>query len=468
MTLRLKGIIIFKYILLIANKINGAFGDYKRKVGCVMDFLENFMYYFIDNGIEIIQIVVVFITFFGMRANLTRKNVSLCFITLILFSFLWGLKTKNPVYLFLYFSFFMLIIRILYSEFTYKELLLKEIWTMIFINIIDAMVYNATTSVLGYFSIANIMLIKVLTYFIVIVFFIIISIFIQEKVQFVHKITTSFYIIYLFIGFADFLILTCVFIITEDMDKRALIVSIIVSVSILLQYGLILLVTIANEELKFQHYLNQKYLNVQKENYEYLEYREEETKKFRHDYRNHLNSLQILCKEKRYEDVENYIDNISERFDNYNKYISVCNSFVDAILNYYYQKISKNGSKFNVSGKMPIVCNIVMFDLCTIISNLLDNALEALENNEEKDRWIEMTFRYDELMIYCNVVNPYCGELNIYNNKIMTKKNTKSHGYGLVNVKRSVELYDGSIEIKTENGLFVVLIALVNKEKINK
>ena len=104
MTLRLKGIIIFKYILLIANKINGAFGDYKRKVGCVMDFLENFMYYFIDNGIEIIQIVVVFITFFGMRANLTRKNVSLCFITLILFSFLWGLKTKNPVYLLLYFS----------------------------------------------------------------------------------------------------------------------------------------------------------------------------------------------------------------------------------------------------------------------------------------------------------------------------------------------------------------------------
>ena len=78
-----------------------------------------------------------------------------------------------------------------------------------------------------------------------------------------------------------------------------------------------------------------------------------------------------------------------------------------------------------------------------------------------------MTFRYDDLMIYCNVVNPYCGELNIYKNKIMTKKNAKNHGYGLTNVKKSVELYNGSIEIKTENGLFVVLIALVNKEKMN-
>jgi Signal transduction histidine kinase regulating citrate/malate metabolism len=432
-----------------------------------MDFLGNFVYYFIDNGIEIIEIVIVFITFFGMRADLTRKNILLSFVTLVLFSFLWGLKTKNPVYLLLYFSFFMLEIRILYNEFTYKELLLKEIWAIIFINIVDGMVYNAITSVLGYFNISTIILVKVLTYIVVMVFLVVISKFIQEKVQFVHKITTSFYIIYLFVGFADFLILTCVFIITEDMDKRALIVSMIVSVSILLQYGLILLVTIANEELKFQHYLNQKYLILQKENYEYLEYREEETKKFRHDYRNHLNSLQILCKEKRYEDVENYLDNIYERFNDYNKYVSVCNSFVDAILNYYYQKINRSGIKFDVTGKMPIVCNIVMFDLCTIISNLLDNALEAVENNEGEDKWIEMTFRYDDLMIYCNVVNPYCGELNIYKNKIMTKKNAKNHGYGLTNVKKSVELYNGSIEIKTENGLFVVLIALVNKEKMN-
>ncbi len=432
-----------------------------------MDFLRNFVYYFIDNGIEIVEIIIVFVTFFGVRADLTRKNLLLSFVTLILFSLLWGLKTKNPVYLLLYFSFFMLEIKILYNEFAYKELLLKEIWAMIFINIIDAMVYNAITSTLGYFSIANIILVKALTYIVVIIFLIIISRFIQEKVQFVHKITTLFYIVYLFIGFADFLILTCVFIITEDMDKRALGVSIIVSISILLQYGLILLVTIANEELKFQHYLNQKYLIVQKENYEYLEYREEETKRFRHDYRNHLNSLQILCKGKRYEDLENYLDNISERFNDYNKYISVCNSFVDAILNYYYQKISKSGIKFNISGKMPIACNIVMFDLCTIISNLLDNALEAVENNKREEKWIEMTFRYDDLMIYCNVVNPYCGELNIYKNKIMTKKNTKSHGYGLANVKKSVELYNGSIEIKTENGLFVVLIALINKEKMD-
>ena len=93
--------------------------------------------------------------------------------------------------------------------------------------------------------------------------------------------------------------------------------------------------------------------------------------------------------------------------------------------------------------------------------------MEAVEKIYDSERWIEMTFRYDDLMIYCNVANPYNGQLNIYNDKIISKKNSKNHGYGLGNIKRSVELYSGSIDIKTENGMFKVLIALVNKKKTN-
>ncbi len=420
------------------------------------------MYYFIDNGIEIIEIVIVFITFFEMRADLTRKNILFSFVTLVLFSFLWAFKTKSPVYLLVYFVFFMMEITILYNETDYKKLFSKQLWALIFLNILDAMVYNSVISAFGYFDIKNRIITKMFTYAIVLIFLLIISKFIKDKVQLLHKISIVHYIAYLFIGFADFLLLTCVLIIMRKMDKSAFIVSIIVSVSILLQYSLILLITIANEGLKFQHYLNLKYLHVQQENYEYLEYREKETKRFRHDYRNHLNLLQILCKEKRYEDVETYIENISERLNEYNKYISICNSFVDAILNYYLQKMDKKCIEFRIKGKMPKDCNIVMFDLCTIISNLLDNAIEAVDRLEGEKRWIEMTFRYDNLMIYCNVKNPYLGELNIYKNKILTNKNTKNHGFGISNVKKSVELYSGSIEIKTENGIFEVLIALVN------
>ncbi len=431
-----------------------------------MDFLGNFVYYFIDNGIEIIEVLIVFITFFELKATYTRKNIFLSIVVLFVFCLLWNMKKQNIFFVFMYIMFNMIEIYVLYSEFEFKKLFLKSMWTIIFINIIDGMVYNTVIIVIGHFYINGYIITKLLTYILVLLFLLILSKFVRDKVQFVHRISAKFYIIYLFIGFADYLILAFVFIIMNEIDRRALIISIIVSISILLQYSFIFIITITNEGLRFQHYLNKKYIKVQQENYEYLEYREEETKKFRHDYRNHLNSLQILCKEKRYNDVENYINDISERLNGCNKYITVCNSFVDAILNYYYQKTNKNNVKFNVSGKLPKVCYINLFDLCTIISNLMDNALEALEYINESDRYIEITFRYDDLMIYCNIINPYNGELNIYKNIITSKKNNKNHGYGLSNVRKSVNLYNGSMEIKTDNMVFEVLIALINQKKL--
>ena len=82
-----------------------------------MDFLENFLYYFVDNGIEIIEIVIVFITFFGMRADLTRKNLLLSFITLVLLSFLSVLEKQTYIFVILYILFFIMEIYILYNEF---------------------------------------------------------------------------------------------------------------------------------------------------------------------------------------------------------------------------------------------------------------------------------------------------------------------------------------------------------------
>lgn len=430
-----------------------------------MDFLGDVIYYLIENSIEIVKVVMIFMIFFGIKATFTRKSIILSSITTIIFSIMWTLEKDNFVLLLLYILFLTLEIYILFSEFKFKKLLLKEVWIILFINIIDAMVYNAFAGFFEYFSYNNSIMTRIISYVIVLIFLFFIKFFVDTKVKFLHKISSIYYIIYLITGVADYFLLTYVFTIMMEMDKKALIVSVIVSVSILLQYILILLITIANEGLKFQHYLNQKYLRMQQENYEYLEYREEETKKFRHDYKNHLHLLQILCKDKKYNDVEKYIEDISERLNIYNMYISVGNSFVDAILNYYYQKMEKNNIKFVVSGKMPKICYIVMFDICTIISNLLDNALEAVEKLEEKDRWIELTFRYDDLMVYCSVINPYNGELNITKNKILSIKNSKNHGYGLGNVRKSVEIYNGSMNIKTEENLFKVLIALVNKDK---
>jgi Histidine kinase-, DNA gyrase B-, and HSP90-like ATPase. len=431
------------------------------------NFLIDFLYYFVDLGVEIFKLVMVFIVFFGMRRIVVRKSLIFNLLIWIIFSFIWCVKSQNPFFLLLYVLFIALELHMLYSELYYKELFSKGFWALIFINIIDAMVYKAASSVLVYFNFENEVLTKIFTYIIVLTFLFMINSFVKEKVQFVHKISTRQYIIYLFIGLADYLLFVYVCLIIREMDKKgfALIISIMVFISTLLQYGLIFLMTITNEGLKVQNHLNQKYMNMQQENYEYLELREEETKKFRHDYRSHLNSLQLLCKEKRYKDVLKYIEAITERLNGYNTHVTVGDGFIDAILNYYYQKMEKNNIKLKLTGKMTKNCNIDMFDLCTIISNLLDNAIEAVVKVDKNDRYIDITFRYDDLMLYFNVRNPYIGELHISQNVIVTKKVSQNHGYGLLNVKKSVELYNGSMDIKTDNNIFEVLIALVNKNK---
>ena len=411
--------------------------------------------------------MVVLANFFGMRRIVVRKSLIFNLLIWIIFSFIWCLNRQSPFFLLLYILFIAFELHMLYSELSYKELLLRGMWALIFINIIDAMIYKAVSSVLIYFSFENEVLTKIFTYIVILTFLFMINIFVKEKARFVHKISTKQYIIYLFIGLADYLLFLYVCLIIREMDKKgfAIIASVMVFMSTLLQYGLIFLLAITNEGLKVQNHLNQKYMNMQQENYEYLELREQETKKFRHDYRSHLNSLQLLCKERRYKDVLKYIEAITERLNGYNTHVTVGDGFIDAILNYYYQKMEKNNIKLKLTGKMTKNCNIDMFDLCTIISNLLDNAIEAVVKVDEDSRYIDVTFRYDDLMLYFDVCNPYAGELHISQNVIVTKKVSQNHGYGLLNVRKSVELYNGSMDIKTDNNTFEVLIALVNKNK---
>lgn len=119
------------------------------------NFLMDFLYYFVDLGVEIFKLVMVFIVFFGMRRIVVRKSLIFNLLIWIIFSFIWCLNRQSPFFLLLYILFIAFELHMLYSELSYKELLLRGMWALIFINIIDAMIYKAVSSVLIYFSFEN-------------------------------------------------------------------------------------------------------------------------------------------------------------------------------------------------------------------------------------------------------------------------------------------------------------------------
>ena len=99
------------------------------------------------------------------------------------------------------------------------------------------------------------------------------------------------------------------------------------------------------------------------------------------------------------------------------------------------------------------------FDLNMMLSNLLENAIEALE--KISDRRLEVYMKCKEGMLYVSVYNTFNGNVRKEGNRLVTTKKEKSkHGLGMNNVKAVVEKYDGSINIKTDKEFFKVDIIL--------
>ena len=178
-----------------------------------------------------------------------------------------------------------------------------------------------------------------------------------------------------------------------------------VIIGLFLQIGAIILILMQRNIYKETQQLTQRYLEEQKGHYEYLEKRETETKKFRHDLRSHMELLSVLAKERRYDEFDKYVEEINLNIDHFGNNVSVQNGIVDAIINKYYSEAVANEVDMEVKGRFPSDCKIDAYHLCTIFSNILSNALEAtIETNE---RWISVECRYTDDNILVEVKNTF-------------------------------------------------------------
>lgn len=200
-----------------------------------------------------------------------------------------------------------------------------------------------------------------------------------------------------------------------------------------------------------------KYLNEQISHYEYLENREKETKKFRHDLRSHMETISSLANQHEYERMNSYLEQMNMRIESFRNMVTVHNGIVDAIMNQYYAKALENGIKMQVKGRLPADLNIDAFDLCTIFSNLLSNAYEAAIKTEEK--YISMECRFNDKNIIIAVKNSYDAAGQTEGMGWTTsKEDTDYHGYGLENIRDSVKKYNGVFDIDTQDNYFLLMI----------
>lgn len=132
---------------------------------------------------------------------------------------------------------------------------------------------------------------------------------------------------------------------------------------------------------------------------------------------------------------------------------------VDAVLNSKIQEMNGQSIMPDINVEFPENSTILPNDLCTILSNLLDNAIEAVEKLEN-NRMIKLTMRKANFFLFIRVFNPCSQNQKFEVFPATTKENTSLHGWGLRSVKDAVERYDGTMECINENYEFIVNIML--------
>lgn len=182
---------------------------------------------------------------------------------------------------------------------------------------------------------------------------------------------------------------------------------------------------------------------------------------WRHDYHNHLQTMKAHLALGQTTELSDYLDNLDNDLTSVDTVIKTGNVTIDAILN---SKISLAVSrKINVNTKatVPREIKISEVDLCVIIGNLLDNAMEAcLKQPNESERFIRVYIGILKGQLYISVSNSVGGEIKKSGKTYISTKDSFSHGFGLMRVDKIVDKYSGYINRQNEDGVFATEIML--------
>lgn len=180
---------------------------------------------------------------------------------------------------------------------------------------------------------------------------------------------------------------------------------------------------------------------------------------WRHDYHNHIQTLLALSGDE--EKTREYLLNLNDDLTYVDTVIKTGNIMVDAILNSKLSLLKSKDIKVNAKAVVPPSLQISEIDLCVIIGNLLDNAMEAcLAQPEAEKRFIRLFIGILKEQFYLSVSNSVYGELKKEGKIYLSTKNTAGHGFGLMRIDRIVKKYDGYMNRQNEEGIFATEIML--------
>lgn len=216
---------------------------------------------------------------------------------------------------------------------------------------------------------------------------------------------------------------------------------------------------ISDYEDKILYLMDKQYLKLQLQSYEENQKVFMLLNRFRHDLKNHILCMQIMLKKHQFEELDNYFLQLSNEASKVITQFNTGNTVVDTVLSAKIELANFHKIPVHIEIPKPIEVKINDFELCAVLSNLLDNAIEASSKIEESQIKIKISSLCNCIVIL--ISNRSNENILINNPRLMTTKKDKSnHGIGLSIVDDIVKKYRGTISFYMDSGYFNVNIVM--------
>ena len=181
---------------------------------------------------------------------------------------------------------------------------------------------------------------------------------------------------------------------------------------------------------------------------------------WRHDYRNHIQTMKAYAASEDWDAIRRYLDLLDDDLTTVDTVIKTGNPMTDAILNSKISLARARNIQVVADAHIPLKLKLSEIDLCCIIGNLFDNAIEASMKLPEAQRLIRVYMDMRNTQLYISFTNFTAGKKMKKEGKLFRSTKGGGHGFGLVRIDAIVERLSGYISRNSEDGAFTTEILL--------
>lgn len=181
---------------------------------------------------------------------------------------------------------------------------------------------------------------------------------------------------------------------------------------------------------------------------------------WRHDYRNHIQVMKAYAATENWEAIKEYLDQLDEDLTHVDLAVKTGNPMTDAILNSKISLAKSRKIQVSADAHIPVKLSSPEIDLCCILGNLFDNAIEASMKLPEEERLIRVYMDMKNTQLYISFTNFTADKKRQKVGGLFKSTKGAGHGFGLVRIDEIVKRLDGYISRNSEDGAFTTEILL--------